>query len=633
MSGRDEEEPMEVDGSQKEPPASDDANAAVGLLSDVFTGVRESNEEGVQVTFSVQWLEGFQQQNKDKNKRELEKLLQTWANKENKGKTSWDLRVSDVHEDGSAVVTFKPASAQSELKKLNGKEVNRDGKTVKILSVSFPTPEVKTPAPEDASINLLPSFVSEQHGKEMQPPVQPSAVWTTAREEDVRCFVPVNHFWYLNHIYKEDIKRIEKQNGVKIMADVNVTFQGDQKDGSPQKALSEYISLVQKCLGESSGSIIPLKKVNPEDWKDAVKIIQRKENKILLTVSSEEIYVCGPSRDVVRKSLTATTHTGTYDGESAWPPNIGKGIKDPLVEAGLTMEKSFWELMITSCGDQVAEIKTKFNVDFKESFNQGKVNVKASSKTYEGNASMESHAARALLHLYQKFATSLSFIPHNGAIGFIEGASGGRGLDVQSDSGAATAGGATAGDPAQEDNCSICIDKFINKKRLKCKHEFCAECLEKSRQSRGPKCPLCNDIFGLIEGDQPAGGTMTWRPDSSSLPGFPGYGSIIITYYIPGGKQTQKHSNPGKHYSGITRTAYLPDNKEGNEVRMLLKKAFDQRLIFTVGTSRTSGVDNLVTWNDIHHKTRTTGGIQNFGYPDDGYLGRVKEELKAAGIV
>ena len=72
------------------------------------------------------------------------------------------------------------------------------------------------------------------------------------------------------------------------------------------------------------------------------------------------------------------------------------------------------------------------------------------------------------------------------------------------------------------------------------------------------------------------------------------------------------HPNPGQRYSGIGRVAYLPDNREGNEVLRLLKRAFDQKLIFTVGTSRTTGQDNQVTWNDIHHKTSTTGGQQGY---------------------
>ena len=41
---------------------------------------------------------------------------------------------------------------------------------------------------------------------------------------------------------------------------------------------------------------------------------------------------------------------------------------------------------------------------------------------------------------------------------------------------------------------------------------------------------------------------------------------------------------------------------------MLLKRAFDAQLIFTVGTSVTTGQSDVVTWNDIHHKTNTHGG-------------------------
>ena len=64
----------------------------------------------------------------------------------------------------------------------------------------------------------------------------------------------------------------------------------------------------------------------------------------------------------------------------------------------------------------------------------------------------------------------------------------------------------------------------------------------------------------------------------------------------------------GHRYQGTSRTAYLPDNPEGREVLNLLQKAFHARLIFTVGTSTTSGRSNTVVWNDIHHKTNTHGG-------------------------
>ncbi|KAG7465602.1 hypothetical protein JOB18_043979 [Solea senegalensis] len=100
--------------------------------------------------------------------------------------------------------------------------------------------------------------------------------------------------------------------------------------------------------------------------------------------------------------------------------------------------------------------------------------------------------------------------------------------------------------------------------------------------------------------------------------------------HVNNGWQTEKHPKPGIYFTGSRRSAYLPYNKEGKDVLKLLKKAFDQKLIFTVGTSRTTG---KVTWNDIHHKTAIEGGPERYGYPDPDYLSRVREELKAKDIV
>ena len=94
----------------------------------------------------------------------------------------------------------------------------------------------------------------------------------------------------------------------------------------------------------------------------------------------------------------------------------------------------------------------------------------------------------------------------------------------------------------------------------------------------------------------------------SPLPGNQGYGTIVIEYHIPNGLQTKEHPNPGQRFTGTSRRAYLPCSPEGQEVLRLLQKAFNARLIFTVGTSVTSGQSNVVVWNDIHHKTNTSGG-------------------------
>ena len=89
---------------------------------------------------------------------------------------------------------------------------------------------------------------------------------------------------------------------------------------------------------------------------------------------------------------------------------------------------------------------------------------------------------------------------------------------------------------------------------------------------------------------------------------FVGYGTIVIDYHLPSGLQGPEHPNPGRYYDGTSRTAYLPDNREGREVLQLLRRAFDARLVFTIGTSNTTGRSNQVIWNNIHHKINRSGG-------------------------
>ena len=104
---------------------------------------------------------------------------------------------------------------------------------------------------------------------------------------------------------------------------------------------------------------------------------------------------------------------------------------------------------------------------------------------------------------------------------------------------------------------------------------------------------------------------MSVRIYSSSLPGYESCGTILITYKFDSGIQGLNHPNPGQRYQGLTQYGYLPDNSEGQKVLKLLKKAFDQKLTFTIGRS-TAGRDDCVIWSDIHHKTSTTGGSRKY---------------------
>uniref|UniRef100_UPI0037E9525D E3 ubiquitin-protein ligase DTX3L-like n=1 Tax=Semicossyphus pulcher TaxID=241346 RepID=UPI0037E9525D len=683
MSGNDTDEPMDCSGP---PPQSLD-NCAESKVTD-----------GAQVTLSLQWSDGPQPQRFDKK---LEKALQTWSNH---NQLNRDCKVLSVTKDGRAVIKINPAPALSDLQKLCGQTLDfKDGNAVKIVHVLLTPPGQEIQIPDNASMNFPPQSMSQPQDVERQlreqssdrttstcnippqleaqiaddpsktpPPssmtkpqdgkpveqssTSSSAAVSTTSEETCSATIAVSDFWYLYHIYKEEIDRINKKNGVQIQAEVTVTFQADSQNGNPQKAHKEFDSLAKRCSEESNGTSVPLENRGPEELKNALKIIQRKENKLLLTLSSNEVIICGPSQsqnDVSKCfTVTKTMKPSAEDEESPWAsqdtsPNIGMNIKDPLLQTGLHIEEMYWKLINTSYSQDLAKIKEKFGVDLKEAdIGQGQVIIKARYRGVGGNASLESHALRALLHFYQKIATSpLNFTQHHGAAGFrgplensrdaSEGASSGPVFNGQSgynmrNTEAHTGEGAAAGDN-EEETCPICMDTFTKKTQLKCKHEFCEECLAQSVESLGPVCPVCKDVFGKKEGNQPEG-RMTWKIDYISLPGFPRCGTITINYHISGGKQTEKHPNPGQRYEGIFREAYLPNNKEGKEVLHLLERAFEQKLTFTVGTSRTTGRENQVTWNDIHHKTSKTGGQQSFGYPDPGYLSRVREELKALGI-
>ncbi|XP_050399507.1 uncharacterized protein LOC126816811 [Patella vulgata] len=182
--------------------------------------------------------------------------------------------------------------------------------------------------------------------------------------------------------------------------------------------------------------------------------------------------------------------------------------------------------------------------------------------------------------------------------------------------------------------CGICLDEMTNPKTLpKCGHKYCNDCIRHAFVNK-PVCPECGMIYGVIMGNQPKGGKMIHKIIvSHKLEGFKDADGVLeITYSFHDGIQDESHPNPGRPYEGIRRRAYLPNNKDGQDVLQLLYKAFDARLIFTIGDSCTTGKSGVITWNDIHHKTSMTGGSTNHGYPDPTYLHRVKEELASKGI-
>ncbi|XP_070574032.1 uncharacterized protein [Ptychodera flava] len=184
----------------------------------------------------------------------------------------------------------------------------------------------------------------------------------------------------------------------------------------------------------------------------------------------------------------------------------------------------------------------------------------------------------------------------------------------------------------QRGSCQICTNDNATLMEMKCcENTMCHRCFSRHFQGDG-KCPFCSIVVLLIRGNQPPGSMEHYLEKDRHLPGFDQVGTIVILYDFKDGFQGVNHPNPGELYLGTQRTAYLPANAEGREVLGLLKKAFDLGVLFTIGTSVTTGTDNCVVWNDVHHKTSRSGGPARYGYPDPTYLDRVKAELAAKAI-
>uniref|UniRef100_A0A665X8R9 E3 ubiquitin-protein ligase n=1 Tax=Echeneis naucrates TaxID=173247 RepID=A0A665X8R9_ECHNA len=206
-----------------------------------------------------------------------------------------------------------------------------------------------------------------------------------------------------------------------------------------------------------------------------------------------------------------------------------------------------------------------------------------------------------------------------------------------------------------EEDCTICMEVLAGPSGYKgpgvggisraesvgrlaqCGHQYHLQCLvamyNNGNKDGSLQCPTCKTIYGVKTGNQPPG-KMEYHVIPHSLPGHPDCKTIRIIYNIPPGIQGPEHPNPGKPFTarGFPRHCYLPDSEKGRKVLRLLLVAWDRRLIFSVGTSSTTGESDTVIWNEVHHKTEFGSNLTGHGYPDPGHLDNVLEELKAQGI-
>ncbi|XP_077305891.1 E3 ubiquitin-protein ligase DTX3L-like isoform X2 [Lithobates pipiens] len=527
---------------------------------------------------------------------------------------------------------------------------------------------------------------SQEQDLGAEKPPDTSSDWspTDSQADQVSC--PSALYEYIMEIHRTEMDQIERSFGVKIShrsapdGSTSVRFVPQGPESSPEKAKETFTDKVQKVTADWSQvdmdpSVVPL---TFSDIKE--RVADRWRNTLVIRGENKGIILRGPRDELsqVKKFLEKADHKSTdhksTDHKSARPRRSVK-ISTGNMRTEMEVDARHMDILKKLKLKEISDIEKKYNVHIEENRKNGSSLV--TFKSVNAPPDLSAHASHSFITLLQKtffniqkkiisvkpelqdgdFAIvqeklmmggiavvmeyskgTVILIGHPVHVAFAEEKLNGNQNPGRSQTAApsgepmhSSRSSAAAQKAEEPDTCPICQCEIEDKVILeKCKHAYCRGCL-KELTARKPVCAICGDSYGKVTGDQPDGTMRDTRRDFS-LPGYPGCGTIEINYNIPGGTQKENHPSPGRHFSGASRTAFLPDNQEGREILRLLRRAFDQKLIFTVGESRTSGLTDTVTWNDVHHKTNISGGPTNFGYPDPDYLKRVRDELKAKGI-
>ncbi|XP_063788869.1 E3 ubiquitin-protein ligase DTX3L isoform X2 [Pseudophryne corroboree] len=514
-----------------------------------------------------------------------------------------------------------------------------------------------------SDIEKLNDYLQEQFGGKIRKPSEPRKEKNLADERADCLCVPVALYQYFQEIYPEEVKAIETQYKVNIThVDTSegssfIGFSGS--DFSIDHAKHVFTTKIQRITSDWEQKEVALSGIKAPS-QDLKQLIKEQCRKTLLIEEREKIILRGPGNEL-SKAVELLEK-----GE----PRRGVTISS-RDEAEVLVDMKHMAFLQKLKHKELKDIEQKYSVKMDEKIKGGSVYV--TFRALNGAPDLGPYARHSFITLLQKTITNIEKkmisvgadlqeeiilschkeLQTRGIDVILECSKGSvvlfgspihvalaaeKLIEFFKPQGAQAAGASGGGTQKvkdtnaddQDNKCPICLDEMKDKKALKCKHAFCTDCLQ-TAMAHKPVCPICSVSYGTVTGNQPEG-TMTDRVCRESLPGFSGCGTIEINYNIPSGVQKADHPRPGKHFSGTGRTAYLPDNAEGREILRLLRKAFHQKLIFTVGDSRTTGASDTVTWNDIHHKTSKSGGSAGFGYPDADYLGRVRDELKAKGI-
>ncbi|XP_014685043.2 E3 ubiquitin-protein ligase DTX3L isoform X2 [Equus asinus] len=447
--------------------------------------------------------------------------------------------------------------------------------------------------------------------------VSPSEPTNRLEEESKRCEVPLPFFEYFKYNFPHKIDSIERRFHVEIKVQesssdmVYLDFISSQSDDS-EAARDYFASEFQKMVPTLGQERVPF-----ADSKQANRIKQelnRQFTKLCIKEKGGELTLLGTQDDV-----SAAKHFLAHQIPESWVKAPVKISTSGCWMNGIEVDTIYYKLLEAELLQEMSEIEKKYNTKSKV---LGKTRILFEPKDKELDLSV--HAYASFIDAYQHFSCQL--MREVLALKLL-------GKERKHLHGTSFADEFKKKHPH--------VDFVLNQESMTLiglpNH------LAKAKQyvlERGRMTPLAGEKWNedretsmdIDSNDSETASPTSQHSASSGASRVDNEkDTCVICMDVISDKQKQ-HPNPGRRYLGIHRTAYLPNNKEGNEVLRLLRRAFDQKLIFTVGDSRVTGALDVITWNDIHHKTSQYGGPDNYGYPDPDYLKRVKQELKDKGI-
>lgn len=194
--------------------------------------------------------------------------------------------------------------------------------------------------------------------------------------------------------------------------------------------------------------------------------------------------------------------------------------------------------------------------------------------------------------------------------------------------------------PSGEDECCFCLDLLdSNVVQLNvCVHRFHEECLKGYLQQAendgtsvesGVECPECRRPVKEPRGSSPSG-TMHVSTKLRDCAGFPGCGSIGVSYCLPSSLQQSYHPAPNSAVRGLPvyGPAMIPNNHQGRQLLKRLEYSFGRGLSFEVAASpsgdfetRVAGdhatilASNCESWSNSTHWKRCNDELDVLNIP------------------